>query len=260
MLDLSKIAGVDVSLTADARLMFGEPMSPMVESVRQIDSLSAVWMDPSVSGPDDIYRVYWGAYRADDQAIFAAHDLDHAYVVLFPGRHGQEYNKTQGHYHPPLPGTAASTPELYKVLHGRGYFALQRSLPPFTEVDDVVLVEAVAGDVFHVAPNYGHLTINLGDEPLVFEAFLSTNLTPVTDPYRARRGGTHYVVHGPNHSPEVAPNERYGALPPLRRCSSADMERWETRWGHLCYTQVVQHPEEFHYLVDPAQFDPAWTL
>jgi hypothetical protein len=85
MIDLSKMAGVKLSLTDDGQLAFAEPMSVMVESIRQVDSLAAVWMDPSVRGATDIYRVYWGAYRAADQAVFEEHGLDHAYVVLFSG-------------------------------------------------------------------------------------------------------------------------------------------------------------------------------
>ncbi len=259
MIDLSKMAGVKLSLTADGQLHFAEPMSALVESVRQVDSLAAVWMDPTVRGATDIYRVYWGAYRADDQVIFAEHGLDHAYVVLLPGIYNGEYNKTQGHYHPPVAGTNASTPELYKVLHGRGRFLLQRSSPPFAKVEDVVLLDVGPGDVFHVAPNYGHLTINLGEEPLVFEAFLSKNLTPITEPYRARRGGTHYLIREAD-GPAVLCNERYGDLPNLRQISSADLKPWETHWGELLYPWFVQHAAAFHFLADPTQFDPTWTL
>lgn len=259
MFDLSKISGVKLSLTDDGQLHFAEPMSAMVESVRQVDSLAAVWRDPSVHGQAAIYRVYWGAYRAGDQVIFAEHGLDHAYVVLLPGAFNGEYNKTQGHYHPPVTGTNLSTPELYKVLHGRGRFLLQHSAPPFDQVDDIVLVDVGPGDLFHVAPNYGHLTVNVGDEPLVFEAFLSTNLTPITEPYRIRRGGTHYLIQEAN-GPTVVYNERYSDLPSLRQISSANLKLWEAYWGELLYPWFVHHAEAFHFLADPTQFDPAWTL
>ena len=263
MIDLSEIAGVGLGLSGENTLVFSEAMNPVVESVRQINSLSAVWMEASVQGAEDIYRVYWGAYRAAEQPAFSQYGLDHAYVVLFPGTYGCEYSKTQGHYHPPLPVSNLSTPELYKVLYGHGCFLLQHALPPYDHVDDVVLLEASAGDVFYVAPNYGHLTINLGDEPLVFEAFLSSNLTPNTEPYRARRGGAYYVVEGDRREGEahysVMPNLAYIELPELRRCASNDLERWEAQWGN-CYRWVAEHPEEFAFLVDPAGFDPAWTL
>lgn len=257
MRDLSRIAGVNLALTDDWKLLFGEPMSSIRESVRQIDSLAAVWMNPTVHGERDIYRVYWGSYRAADKTIFQRYKLDHAYVVLFPGCYGQEYAKTQGHYHPPVAGKSASSPELYKVLHGHGCFLLQRSSPPYSKIDDVVLVEVSPGDVFHVAPDYGHLTVNWSNEPLVFEAFLAADLTAITEPYRVRRGGTHYVVRGAA-GPEVIPNERYKALPPLRRRSS--FQDWEETWDELLYPRVVHHPENFVFLLDPSQFDPAWSL
>jgi hypothetical protein len=110
-----------------------------------------------------------------------------------------------------------------------------------------------------VAPNYGHLTINWGDEPLVFEAFLSSNLTPITEPYRTRRGGAHYVVKG-SAQPEIVMNESYAELPMLRRCHGNNLESWEAKWGDLCYRWVVEHPEDFLFLVDPTRFDSAWTV
>lgn len=259
MIDLSKIAGLDLSITDDWKLIFGEPMSSVRESVRQIDSLAAVWMDPTVRGEEDIYSVYWGACRAADQAIFQRHKLDHAYVMLLPGCYGQEYAKTQGHYHPPIAGKDVSTPELYKVLHGHGCFLLQHSSPPYSKVGDVVLIEVSPGDVLHVAPGYGHLTVNWGAEPLVFEAFLATDLATTTEPYRARRGGTHYVIRGAE-GPEVVTNEHYEYLPSLRRCHSSDLQRWEEVWGSLLYTRVVHHPGDFVFLSDPSQFDTAWSL
>lgn len=259
MVDLSQIAGISLSLTDDGQLLFGDVMSAMVESVRQIDSLNAVWMDSSVGGTQDIYRVYWDAYRATDGAVLQQHGVNHAYVVLFPGCYGNEYAKTQGHYHPPVLGTTLATPEVYKVLHGHGYFLLQSSSPPYNAVDDSVLVEATAGDVFYVAPNYGHLTVNWGTEPLVFEAFLAANLTPITEPYRARRGGTHYIRRGFT-APEVVANVHYVSLPALRRVTCRQLESWEARWGELLYPWVVHHPADFAFLADPGQFDPAWTL
>jgi len=259
MINLNKIAGVDLSITDDWKLIFGEPMSSVRESVRQIDSLSAVWMDPTVHGKEDVYRVYWGAYRVADHAIFRRHGLDHAYVIILPGCYGQEYAKTQGHYHPPVTGKDVSTPELYKVLHGHGCFLLQRSLSPYSKVDDVVLIDVSPGDVFHIAPGYGHLTVNWGDEPLVFEAFLTADLTATTEPYRARRGGTHYIIRNGERA-EVVPNKHYEYLPLLRRCQSSDLQRWEEIWGDLLYTQVVHHPGDFVFLSEPSQFDTAWSL
>jgi hypothetical protein len=55
------------------------------------------------------------------------------------------------------------------------------------------------------------------------------------------------------------PNPAYIELPKLRRCANNGLERWEAHWGN-CYKWVAEHPAEFTFLVDPAGFDPAWTL
>ena len=39
---------------------------------------------------------------------------------------GSEYVKTVGHYHPPVPGTDVSYPEIYQVLDGSATYLLQK--------------------------------------------------------------------------------------------------------------------------------------
>ena len=39
---------------------------------------------------------------------------------------GLEYTKTVGHYHPQIPGTDISYPEIYQVLEGSATYLLQK--------------------------------------------------------------------------------------------------------------------------------------
>jgi glucose-6-phosphate isomerase len=252
MNDLTKQAGVAIKMS-DLRFEFGEPVTPNRLSVRRRGDLAAVWCDPDCmeAADGELYAVYWGATRLTDGPAFQTLGLDHAYVMIKPGLCGTEFYKTQGHYHPPLAGTALGQPELYHVLTGSGLFVLQRALPPDWYVDDLIVAQVEPGSVVIVPPNYGHLTINWGQEPLVFEAFLAAGLETETAPYREKRGGACYCLTG-EPGPRVVPNERYERLPPVR---------WERPWqwptGRSFYGAVVSELVDFTWLRTPAQFDLA---
>lgn len=245
-------AGVAADLR-DLRLYFDEPMTPARLSVRTIGDLAAVWRDPldAAQANSEIYAVYWGAVRASDAGLFQAQGLDHAYVIIEPGVYVSEYYKTQGHYHPPINGTALGEPELYHVLAGRGLFLLQCALPPDWTVGDVIAAEVEPGSVVIVPPNYGHLTVNWGNEPLVFEAFLSPDVEPSTPSYRERRGGACYCLATPD-GPRIVPNERYGALPQARRDKPW---QWPADASQPFYSAIVGQLARFPWLRFPERFD-----
>jgi oxalate decarboxylase/phosphoglucose isomerase-like protein (cupin superfamily) len=273
--DLSAVAGIAVTLR-DSRLSFHEPVTPPRVSIRHRSDLSQVWrapVDHRPAGPDpELYTAYWGVVRESDAAALRARGLDHVYVVIRPGVQGDEYFKTQGHYHPPAAGSTLGAPELYQVLAGRGLFLLQHARPPYDVVDDVQLVVAQAGDVIVVPPDYGHLTANLGPDPLVFEAFLPAVLDPETAPYRARRGGAYYCVAA-GGGPQYLANERYVPLPEARRTAplhwpvppsvapadppAGAASGLPAGGAPPLYRSVASRLDDFTWLSDPDRFDLA---
>lgn len=77
-------------------------------------------------------------------------------TVLYPGRVGDEYFLTKGHYH-----VRRLTAEVYLCLRGRGYLVMQ------TEEGHSRAVPLERWSVVYVAPGWAHRTVNTGDEPLV---------------------------------------------------------------------------------------------
>jgi len=76
--------------------------------------------------------------------------------ILYPGKVGNEYHMTKGHFHSIL-----ETGEVYYCLSGEGYLLLENpegewSAQRFT-----------AGSAVYVPPRYAHRSINTGNEPLV---------------------------------------------------------------------------------------------
>jgi len=247
---LTERAGLAVEIDS-RRLQFKEPVTEPRLSVRTRSNLEAVWREPSRDPADpELYSVYWGTVPIRDEAAFRQQDLDHAYVMILPGTWQGEYFKTQGHYHPPMGENHLGHPELYYVLSGQGLFLLQHAAPPDWQVDDVVVVDVEPGGIVIVPPNYGHLTINTGAEPLVFEAFLANWLQPVTASYQARQGGAAYCLQTPE-GPQIVPNERYERLPLIRRISATS---WELATSGVFYSAVASHLDRFAWLREPDSF------
>lgn len=80
-------------------------------------------------------------------------------TVIRPGRVGDEYFMTKGHFH-----SRADRAELYFGLAGNGILLLQT---PEGKVD---AQEMTPGAASYVPPYWGHRTINTGDENFVFLA------------------------------------------------------------------------------------------
>jgi len=79
-------------------------------------------------------------------------------TVLYPGKVGDEYFMTKGHYH-----RDPTCAEVYFVFSGMGFLLLKdekgsRALPVTKNV------------VAHIPPGCAHRMVNTGDEPLIFLA------------------------------------------------------------------------------------------
>jgi len=117
-------------------------------------------------------------------------------TVIQPGRVGDEYFMTKGHFH-----ARADRAELYYGLAGHGMLLLQ------TPEGRVESLPMTAGTAAYVPPYWGHRTVNTGDEPFVFLAAY-----PADAGYDygtiARDGFAGVVLAGPD-GPRVVPNPTY---------------------------------------------------
>jgi len=85
--------------------------------------------------------------------------LRYSTTIIFPGKVGNEYYFTKGHYH-----ALGDRAELYFGLIGEGYLLLQT---PEGEVSAQLMTPGAAA---YVPPYWGHRTINVGSEKFVFLA------------------------------------------------------------------------------------------
>ena len=147
-----------------------------------------------------VYRVYDATElpKEDGHLLFST-------TVIEPGRVGDEYFMTKGHFH-----ARADRAELYYGLSGQGMLLLQTPEGRFETLP------MVAGTAAYVPPYWGHRTVNTADEPF---AFLAAYPADAGYDYGtiARNGFSALVVAGAE-GPRVIPNPGYrpGQVEPER--------------------------------------------
>ncbi|MCZ7544271.1 MAG: glucose-6-phosphate isomerase [Anaerolineae bacterium] len=84
-------------------------------------------------------------------------ELLHGLSVVHPGKVGDEYFMTKGHFH-----TVLETAEVYYCLRGRGVMVME------TPEGDWAIEELHPGRVLYVPPRWAHRSVNTSlDEPLL---------------------------------------------------------------------------------------------
>ena len=79
-------------------------------------------------------------------------------TILHPGKVGDEYFMTKGHFH-----EVRDRAEVYFGLQGTGHLVLAKD-------DEATTVPMAPGVVAYVPPHWAHRTVNTGTEPFVFLA------------------------------------------------------------------------------------------
>jgi len=244
--------------TNTCELILGNELNTPTYCIRKLHDLDDVWANPIKDEDRIIYRYTSGLYLPGDGQIWAVANVVYGIVIFSPGTFGGEYVKSSGQYHPPVPPSNMAPPEIYSVLSGVGHFLLQKSRPPYNEIEDVVLVEVRAGETFVVPPDYGHLQINPSPEPLVFSYVVMDGLKGCYEPFKLRRGAAYYEMAAGDS--RYIFNARYGAPLPLRMLRAADLAQLPFLSGKVTYQVVRDHLSELVFLNDPAQFPSSAVL
>jgi glucose-6-phosphate isomerase len=86
-----------------------------------------------------------------------AGELLHGISIVHPGKVGDEYNMTKGHFH-----TVLETSEVYYCLKGHGYMVME------TPEGAWAIEELLPGRILYVLPRWAHRSVNVSrDEDLI---------------------------------------------------------------------------------------------
>lgn len=100
--------------------------------------------------------------QAEDVLLYEVYELKrpeiageilHGISIVHPGKVGNEFFMTKGHYH-----TVLDTAEIYYTLQGDGYMVME------TPEGDWAVEKLVAGSVLYVPPRWAHRSVNIGSE------------------------------------------------------------------------------------------------
>jgi glucose-6-phosphate isomerase, archaeal len=169
--------------------------SPLQSSEKKLGQLEGVFRDSGawqLMSPDTlVYRVQW--HEAIPQGMEGG--LFWGTTTIEPGRIGDEYFMTRGHFH-----ARRDRGEYYSTVQGRGMLLLM-------DEERVTRVEAMEPGSLHYIPGYiAHRTVNTGDTPLIFWACWPSDSGHDYETI-ARQGFSARVLDR-DGSPAVVPEER----------------------------------------------------
>ena len=138
------------------------------------------------------------------KSILEKYKLRFDVTAIKPACLGKEFMKTAGHYHP------ESFPELYEVVCGRCFCLMQRPNPgDHLVIQEVIIVEAIAGQKIVIPPGFGHILINPGPDYLITSNWVSSCFASRYELYQKAEGAAYFVTTAENE-PQVSPYLKIG--------------------------------------------------
>lgn len=254
-----KIFGMPIFLDESTGKL--ESANPSIEwedySRKYSEKMFGLLADTTYNIKDEPYYDFYKAIVDNEvRSKFSSVDLRYDSTVILPGTAGNEFKKTAGHFHLPIPGKAYSFPETYQVVNGTALFIMQkvddyRKDTPMV-VKDLILAEVHAGESVVIPPDYGHCTINISDETMVFINLVSVNSHNFYDSVKNSHGMSAYVFKSADgYRIEKNPAYIFECEPKVMRVQNS--EKLGLTHNYPVYTQFLKTPDTFSYLNDPSK-------
>jgi glucose-6-phosphate isomerase, archaeal len=161
-----------------------------------LSDLKGLFADPQaeaalMAGNPLVYEVYEATKNPKE-----AGQLLYSTTVIYPGKVGNEYFMTKGHYH-----ALGDRAELYYGLQGTGYLLLQ------TPEGEISTLAMTPGTLAYVPPYWGHRTMNVGLGNFVFLAVYPADAG--YDYSTIEKEGFASIIVEQDGKTQVVPNPRY---------------------------------------------------
>ncbi len=257
MINLTKSSGLPLQLNLKTQeLAFGQFLSPAKVAVRHFSELKPFLKDGELSDlplKAPCYYMYRGVGFSEDKSIFAKLKIRYDITLILPQKFGEEYAKTAGHFHPSVPGSTLTYPEVYEVLYGKAYYLIQeKSLLDNRKSTNAFVIEAQAGDKVLIPPNFGHITINPTEKPLIMANLVCDGFESEYRFFKTHKGGAYYFVDD-NGQVEAVANPLYKSLSPLKKLFPKSLAALGLSSQPL-YLQFRDNPQKFQWLCSPQLF------
>lgn len=250
--DLKRLAGIDLTWAEDGTLRFGSDLLVAETAARPLGRLKAVALDPAACVPEDRvqYWMYNGIARIEDRNRLARTGMRYELTLMFPQAIGRERAKTLGHLHSFPEGRRFNYPEVCEVLHGTAYFLFQSLNVQTGTADFCAALEAHPGDKVIIPPNLHHLTINAGDEPLLFSDVIPLAVTGNYAPLAMMHGAAYlYTIEG-----QFIRNQFYKAADELQHWDAQSYPSLGLTLDRPLYEVFSETPDALGWMLTPERF------
>ena len=242
-------------MTTWTELKFGgRTFSP---DVRKLGDMKEVVLDKRFLASANMEMELYYMFREvskneEDKKRIKERELRYDITIIPPNTLGAEFVKTAGHYHPLLPGSQMTYPEMYEVLEGEAHYLLQRREEErgTEKITDVIVVKAKEGDKVIIPPNYGHVTINPSETTLKMANWVARTFSSIYEPIRVKGGAAYFeLTNG-----EYIKNEKYGAVPDIRFLKPEDTWIKQIKLNNeVAMYELLREPEKLQFLINPTE-------
>lgn len=249
MKNLKEKSGLDFSLGEDEVIYEKTDFGTSVDWSKSTEAGAYAYADDKT----DLETLYFGVRymeNNEDKEAFIDNDFMADLTVIKPGKVGEEFIKTVGHYHQYVPGTQIAYPEAYEAVSGKFEYLLQ-SEPDGDGNVDVIWVVTEPGDKVVMPPNYGHVSMNVGEEPAI-EVDIQKRDNPNGSDYsifKERAGGALYRTEK-----GLIENSKY-KIKSVRIVKPLERPDWGLTRNKPLYTSMIEAPEKFRWLTKPQDYD-----
>ena len=244
-------------MTADPKILQEMTFAHGV-SARSLFDLEPVLFDRAwfsgerEKGDRDVYFMYReGFLSPGDHEVMRSNGIRFDITRIPAGCLGAEYVKTMGHYHPKTDGGTGrlSYPEVYQVISGNAVYLMQKR-----DMSEIIVIEARAGDVVLIPPEFGHVTINASDEELLMSNWVADTFASDYGTILENRGFAYYLT-----KTGLAANPLYKKsgtpLPRVSFMTPGDHPGFGLFCGEDMYG-LIRTPEKLAFLRAPELFFP----
>ncbi len=229
-----------------------EKLNPDIRELKDIEDVifDKEWLKTAENF--ELYYMYRDlAENEEDYEKIFANNLRYDITVIFPKMLGKEFNKTIGHDHPIVPGTAITYPELYEVLEGEAIFLLQDSVDDV--IKDVYAIKAKPGDKLIIPPNYEHLIINPANKNLKTCNWICRSFgSNIYKPFKLRHGFSYYAIKDQSSPLAIrwVKNENYSTIPEIKFKEPNNLYDFKIETGKPIYS-LVNNLTKLEFLIAP---------
>jgi len=253
MKDLTNLLGFDVKMISKSELEFGDGIDKTKPDKRFLDDLKGLTYDRKlklIHSP--IYYMYRDRHEKKDEAAIRKYKVRYDITLIPPRMIGEEFIKTSGHFHPEKKGTGIAYPEVYEVISGQATYLLIGSVLPYDKVTEAYLCTVEAGEKAIMPSGYGHVTINLIDEPLLMTNWVAEEFSSDYGPIIEYHGASHFLIKDSPY--KIVENTKWGELPEIKIVKPKSLPKFALEFGKPMYQQALNNMEKLDYLVNPEKY------